>query len=58
MNIAYKKNCVHCAHYDVNKDECKLFGMCEFVRLTKKKIRYRRKSKDIFKDLLGKEVQE
>jgi hypothetical protein len=58
MNDAYKKECIHCANYNVESDKCTIHGKCEFIKLTSKKIRYRRKSSDITRDILGNKMDE
>jgi hypothetical protein len=57
MNNIYKKECIQCSNYSVSSDECSIIGKCTFSRLiVKKRVMYRRKSKDFYRDLLGNKV--
>jgi hypothetical protein len=52
--------CLHCINYSVNKDMCCLEGRCKFeiARCARKQSRLRQRPSEVFRDLLGNQVEE
>lgn len=58
MNLAYRKDCVYCANYVVDENDCSLNTKCVFTRLATIRRNPKKKKDEVVRDLLGNEVME